>query len=397
MKIVQQLSVLLLLVPCLANAQVHTDPSGNVGVGTTAPQSKLHIVDGAGGEQLRFTRGTGGLRFTQAYNLDNLYLYNNDASKTYMSWVANGNIGIGTSSPYKKLHIVGTSDVEEQIEVDGDGYASMTLMSNNKRWHWSKRPSYEGDALRLFYHDGSSWQSPYMSFATNGDVGIGASFPSAKLDIVGINANSTVLRVSGANLASNWFSYFGSSSINPDYAPRLVVKEENIAGLNSGFAIAAERYNGAPRYAIGTKDNTDISFFTNGNESVRLTNSGNVGIGTTNTNDVNYNLFVSKGIRTRKVKVDQANWPDYVFEPTYKLPTLQQVEAFIKTNKHLPDVPSAKEIEESGLDLGDNQAVLLKKIEEQMLYILELNKTQEALLKKLERLEKALLAKEKKN
>lgn len=103
-------------------------------------------------------------------------------------------------------------------------------------------------------------------------------------------------------------------------------------------------------------------------------NNGNVGIGTWSTNDVNFSLFVQKGIRTRKVKVDMAVWPDYVFKKGYKLPSLTEVEKFIQTNGHLSEVPTAVEVEKNGIDLGDNQAVLLKKIEELTLYVIELKK-----------------------
>jgi len=101
--------------------------------------------------------------------------------------------------------------------------------------------------------------------------------------------------------------------------------------------------------------------------------NSSVGIGTTSTADTNYRLFVFKGVRTRKVKVDQSTWADYVFQSGYKLRPLQDLEKFIKENNHLPEVPSTKEIEENGLDLGDNQVLLLKKIEELTLYVIEQN------------------------
>jgi hypothetical protein len=115
--------------------------------------------------------------------------------------------------------------------------------------------------------------------------------------------------------------------------------------------------------------------------------TGKVGIGTTSLADVNYKLFVEGAIRSRKVRVDQLTWPDYVFNHHYNLPSLAEVEAFIRSNKHLPDVPSAKEVEKEGLDLGDGQAVLLKKIEELTLYIIELNKKSEEQSKKIAALE----------
>jgi len=102
-------------------------------------------------------------------------------------------------------------------------------------------------------------------------------------------------------------------------------------------------------------------------------NAGKVGIGTTSFSD-SYKLFVEGFIRARKIRVDQQTWPDYVFHNPYNLLPLKALEEFIQKNKHLPDVPSAADVEANGLDLGDNQAILLKKIEELTLYIIEVNK-----------------------
>ncbi|WP_310559029.1 hypothetical protein, partial [Flavobacterium sp.] len=84
-----------------------------------------------------------------------------------------------------------------------------------------------------------------------------------------------------------------------------------------------------------------------------------------------------------KVNLDVA-WPDYVFEPTYKLRPLSEVKQFIIENKHLPNVPSAKEIEENGLNLGEGNKILLEKVEEMTLYMIQMEenlKKQEELLK----------------
>jgi len=118
-------------------------------------------------------------------------------------------------------------------------------------------------------------------------------------------------------------------------------------------------------------------------------NNGNVGIGTININDASYKLFVETGIRTRKLKVEAPNvpWPDYVFHKDYKLSSLKEIEKFIKQNNHLPNVPSAKEVEKNGIDLGDNQALLLKKIEELTLIIIAQNKKLEKQNNRIKKLE----------
>jgi hypothetical protein len=69
-----------------------------------------------------------------------------------------------------------------------------------------------------------------------------------------------------------------------------------------------------------------------------------------------------------------ANWPDYVFKPDYQLPSLQQVETYIEQNQHLPDMPSAAQIEKEGINLGEMNKLLTKKVEELTLYLIEKDK-----------------------
>jgi len=145
-------------------------------------------------------------------------------------------------------------------------------------------------------------------------------------------------------------------------------------------------YNGSSWQELGagasqwTSSGANISYAT-----------GNVGIGTNAIAE--HKLAVNGSIVAEKVRVKlYGTWPDYVFEKEYKIPSLEDVEAFIKKNKHLPGVPSANAVEKEGLDLGDNQAVLLKKIEELTLYIIEQNKKIEEQNKKIQKLE-TLLAK----
>jgi hypothetical protein len=115
------------------------------------------------------------------------------------------------------------------------------------------------------------------------------------------------------------------------------------------------------------------------NNSVALTlsSSGNVGIGTTSPSEklsVEGNMSANGFITTKKITVTQLGWSDYVFKKEYKLRSLESLEAFINQNKHLPEVPTAKEVKAKGISVGDNQALLLKKIEELTLYVIDLQK-----------------------
>ncbi|MDR2270601.1 MAG: hypothetical protein LBF27_06815 [Sphingobacterium sp.] len=107
--------------------------------------------------------------------------------------------------------------------------------------------------------------------------------------------------------------------------------------------------------AVGYPANVDMPW------GVGLVVEGNVGIGTLTPQE---KLSVKGKIRAQEVKVETTNWPDYVFEPGYKLPSLSETERFIRENGHLPEVPKAAEVEENGIYLGEMNKILLKKIEE---------------------------------
>ncbi len=107
-------------------------------------------------------------------------------------------------------------------------------------------------------------------------------------------------------------------------------------------------------------------------KQIRL--NGQVGIGTNAADLGSYQLAVEGTVGARKVVVSPDSWADFVFESKYILRDLSEVETFINENKHLPDVPSQKEVAENGVSLGEMDAILLQKIEELTLYIIELDK-----------------------
>ncbi len=103
----------------------------------------------------------------------------------------------------------------------------------------------------------------------------------------------------------------------------------------------------------------------------------------------NYRLYVEDGMLTEKVVIAIPNtsaWADYVFDADYPLLDLQKVEAFIKKEGHLPEVPSASEIVQNGINVGEIEATLLKKVEELWLHLIELNEKNKALNAKQEQL-----------
>ncbi len=173
----------------------------------------------------------------------------------------------------------------------------------------------------------------------SGNVGIGTISPGAKLEV---NGNSLIN---------------GTVSLTTDGGL------PTIAGFRyaTNYLIA---YGGTSGFRISNNANTHVN--------ATFTDDGKLGIGTSTPTE---KLSVNGNITAKKIVVAQTGWSDYVFNKDYKLRSLSSLETFIKRNKHLPDVPSANEVEEKGISVGDNQALLLKKIEELTLYLIEINKT----------------------
>ncbi|MBI1767139.1 MAG: hypothetical protein HYR67_02050, partial [Bacteroidetes bacterium] len=144
-----------------------------------------------------------------------------------------------------------------------------------------------------------------------------------------------------------------------------------VGGTTFGMAYDAANPNYGIFYTEATPDYVSISPNGNANNGVmNVFGDGKVGIGTSSPGS--YTLAVEGKIGAREVNVIATNpWPDYVFEKNYTLPTLESIKAYIDQNKHLPEVPSATEVEKNGVNLGEMNALLLKKIEELTLYILK--------------------------
>lgn len=121
-----------------------------------------------------------------------------------------------------------------------------------------------------------------------------------------------------------------------------------------------------------------FNFVTTRGKLFTIDSVGNVRIGSNVPST--YKLAVNgSAIFTKVVVKTYANWPDFVFEKDYKLQPIEEVISFVKEHKHLPGIPSAKEVAENGQDVGEMNAKLLQKIEELTLYIADMKKEIDAL------------------
>ncbi len=180
------------------------------------------------------------------------------------------------------------------------------------------------------------------NFYVNGLAGIGTSAPD------GLQINSPLSQESTRGVNNVRIGVLGGT-------PRII--------LDSGGSTPYEIDNNAGQ----------MRFFTPGLVRMVLNSNGYVGIGTSSPDAL---LAVSGQVHAQEVKVSiTVPGPDYVFEKDYKLTSLEEIKNYINQNKHLPEVPSAKEMEKNGVQLGEMNMLLLKKIEELTLYVIEQNKS----------------------
>ncbi len=237
-----------------------------------------------------------------------------------------------------------------------------------------------------------------------GNVGIGVTNPTAKLEIVNNGSGNASLRVGITSNRANMNTQLNSS---------LAVVANNSSSIAINGAVAWDHYNNGTspsfagtfiqhfgtaitgnQYGIPAANQGTLVFQNVANGvigsngasifispanvfSTVFSSNGSVGIGTTATGS--FKLAVEGKIGAREIQVTQTTpWPDYVFAPTYKLKPLSEVENFVKLFQHLPDVPSADDTKD-GVELGKMNIILLQKVEELTLYLIEINKKVEQL------------------
>lgn len=167
-------------------------------------------------------------------------------------------------------------------------------------------------------------------------------------------------------------SYFSNISKTGDLVFKMITEANGNYGANMIFGNEYKNVNNGFKFTTTAPNETSAS------TKLIITNKGNTGIGT---EIPDAKLAVNGDIHSKEVRIDLNNWPDYVFEKNYILPTIAEAEQHIKDKGHLINMPSAETIELKGLELGEITRLQQEKIEELTLYIIELNKRIESLEK----------------
>lgn len=385
---------------------------GNVGIGTTFPATKFEVMQPTSGWIMNSrvnapTAGEiNGLKFYSGYigedkwagissiseslhsNKTGLALYSGMTERVRIS--GDGNVGIGTVQPISKLHISG----DEFITI-GNYDASNGVKGIQFAGFRDVRPNYFGASieavpewgccngypsagfagiknigLNFNVHlnvDDADSKMTAMSIRSNGNVGIGTSNPTELFNVNG-NAQLDRLRLGNAVFSGN--SRNSINSFNTGQDPNLhtgwIAADFGGSDNASDRLVIGSGFGG--RTVIGTH-NYNLTQW--GGDLIINPTGSRVGIGTYEPKEM---LSVNGKISAIEIRVNGQGAPDYVFEDNYKVATLNELESYIKANKHLPEVPSAKEFERDGIAIGEMNKLLLKKIEELTLHLIEQKK-----------------------
>jgi hypothetical protein len=400
----------------------------NVGIGTTTPAAKLDVKAASsyvgqfnglapmymGIFENDLYRGYWGSYSGNAEDVD-FGTGSGTTGKLHLTIQANprltinntGLIGVGTTNPTHLMHING-GDLFVQ---SSSGLIRLGYEGGNE---WQMATTGGGADLRWYTTpDGGTTITPRHYFSQNGNMGVGGfsgpGVPIGRLDVIGSGAtsatNTFVLR---NNLGDTLLRMRDDGRMGIGYNGASYGRTLNMGGTGINFYTANEVAFGG---AIFPTDTSLVIWSNSGanNYLVLQPSWGNTGVGTYTPNakfHVNgtqligsnsdriatgYQLSVAGKIIAEEVKVQlKASWPDYVFADDYRLKTLEEVEAHIKLNKHLPNIPSAANIEKDGIELGDMNKRLVEKIEELTLYMIEMKKENKALQQTNQTLEQRL-------
>jgi hypothetical protein len=414
------------------NTPWNTAPGSVIGIGTTTPASgtilnvlgkplfSINTATGFGGGRFFLNRtnnsqyecllsfSTGG---TSTYDWVQGTAYTGAVNSDYVlaGWTggrvmtalqSNGYLGIGSSAialaPAARMVVGGDFLVSSATTTLGAAYIQHTGTQyssfNNPEFTWygdTKTGIFHPAANIIAFSQNNGTEAMRIGNGTNPYIGLGGI--TNPIQMIHMNNGAILMQgnVPGVGGAGLLLGGTVGTQPNGQYGIQYETAAQASApngGLNFWKPFLSTGLGG--NNYLFLSDNSMVGVNT-ANPTAQLTVNGTTLIGDPAAVNLptGYKLYVQTGILTEKVRVSVVNsgtWADYVFGDKYALPSLKDVSSYIKANKHLPGVPAAQEVEKNGVDMVEMDAILLKKVEELTLYILEQNKRIESLEKVIE-------------
>jgi hypothetical protein len=361
---------------------------------------------------------------------------------SYFSITSDGKVGIGNNYPASKLDVTGDLTLGNNLSyslIKGRcAGAAIQLGTNSNTWDRNLHLGFVGNDV-----NNSVFTPALSIIHETGNVGIGKSNPGYKLDIQGTGANIGIHLTKTDGVPASWYLHSGRNdgdfSIGDDTEYRFRIAKNGNIGIGTGLNAPQVKFHVHENTPLGTNAGdyvaltrtqsnvagnilmindfvmrepsaaannnnwysasyirgisvdasflnakTDLRSWIKQNPSTETIEFGSSGktymsIGREPLLNLDALLKVNGIIQAKEIRVDLNGLADYVFKPTYKLMPLHEVEQYVNKNSHLPEIPSASEVEKNGMNMGEMQNKMLQKIEELTLYVIAQQKEINAL------------------
>ena len=306
-------------------------------------------------------------------------------NQTQLDYACATYLGVGTCNPAKPLHVNGEMRVSSpsyDSYCDLIAGAHIGFNSNSKPFYFNNK-LYSTKGFYSYYNNltfGTDTTPRITILNSNGNVGIGVTNPTQKLDVNG----KLLLRIVDSEQGwANSYLHWSAHSLVMGTPPGAYAHNSIDVKPGGAFEQDEPLYSRLRMYTATflNEQTQKIELMTEGN--CWFLNNGNFGIGTSaptrkldvvggiRSDSLKTGISRSDSVFTSKIVVQATAGADFVFDKQYKLPSIDAVKAFIQANGHLPEIQSAEDMQKNGVNVSDFQIQLLQKIEELTLYIIK--------------------------